>query len=97
MNITPSPKSYAVAVCLSAIFGVAGIHHIYLGRWVEFAIDFLLLALTLYFWFSGQIIWALVFGAIDMLHTFIITIMLLTGSFKDGKGRTVCYPGQRLS
>jgi TM2 domain-containing membrane protein YozV len=97
MAIEPSPKSYAVAVSLSAIFGVVGIHHLYLGRYIEFIFDFSLLVLTLYFYFSGELIWALVFGAIDGLHTFIITIMLLTGSFKDGSGRVICYPGQRLS
>ncbi|MFK7888670.1 MAG: NINE protein [Gammaproteobacteria bacterium] len=95
--ITPSPKSYVVAVCLSSIFGVMGIHHLYLGRWGEFLIDFALFVLTIYFYFSGELILAVIFGLIDMLHTFVITIMLLTGSFKDGDGKLVCYPGQRLS
>lgn len=96
LTMEPSPKSYAVAVSLSAIFGVAGVHHLYLQRYVEFTIDFSLLILTIYCYFSGELIWALVFGIADALHTFIITIMLLTGSFKDGKGKTVCYPGQKL-
>ena len=91
-----SSKSYIISVILSAIFGVIGIHHLYLGRYVEFFIDFSLFAATIYFWFSGQIIWAVITGFIDGLHTFVITIMLLTGSFKDGSGRTVCYPGQRI-
>lgn len=97
MAIVPSHKSYVVSVCLSAIFGVVGIHHLYLGRYIEFIFDFSMFVLTLYFYFSGNLILAIVFGAVDGLHTFIITIMLLTGSFKDGKGHTVCYPGQRLS
>ena len=91
-----SSKSYIIAVILSAIFGVVGIHHLYLGRYVEFLVDFSLFAATIYFWFSGQILWAVITGAIDGLHTFVITIMLLTGSFKDGSGRTICYPGQRI-
>lgn len=97
MNITPSPKSYAVAVCLSMIFGVVGIHHLYLGRWISFAVDFSLFVLTVYFWFSGEVLLAIGFGLVDMIHTFVITIMLLTGTFKDGKGMTVCYPGQKIS
>ena len=97
MQIEPSDKSYAVAVSLSAIFGVVGIHHLYLGRYLEFAIDFTLLALTIYFYFSGELLFAIICGAIDGIHTFVITIMLLTGSFKDGKGKLVCYPGQRLA
>ncbi len=96
MVAPPSDKSYVVAVCLSGIFGVAGIHHFYLGRYIEGIIDFSLMVLTLYFYFTGQLGWAALFFVIDGLHTFIITIMLLTGSFKDGKGRIVCYPGQRI-
>lgn len=97
MTREPSDKSYAVAVCLSAIFGVVGVHHFYLGRYVEGTIDFSLFVATLYFFFTGQFMLALLFGAIDGLHTFIITIMLLIGVFKDGKGKIICYPGQRLS
>ena len=93
---TPSEKNYIVAVCLSAIFGVMGIHHFYLGRYIEGIIDFSLLCLTIYFYATGQIGWAALFFIIDSLHTFIITIMLLTGSFKDGKGHIICYPGQKL-
>ena len=93
----PSEKSYVVAVCLSGIFGVLGIHHFYLGRYLEGLIDFSLVVLTVYFYVNGQIWWALLFGIADALHTFIITIMLLTGSFKDGSGKYICYPGQKLN
>lgn len=96
LAIQPSEKSYAVAVSLSAIFGVMGIHHFYLGRYIEGIIDFSLMLATLYFYFTGQIGWAILFFVVDGLHTFVITIMLLTGSFKDGKGHTVCYPGQKI-
>lgn len=93
----PSRKSYLVAVALSAIFGVMGVHHFYLGRWLEGLIDLTLFVLTIYFFATGNIGLALLFGGIDALHTFVITIMLLTGSFKDGKGNVVCYPGQKLT
>ncbi len=96
-SIEPSEKSYLVAVCLSAIFGVMGVHHFYLGRYLEGLFDFGLFVATLYFYFTGQLVWAFAFLAVDYLHTFIITIMLLTGSFRDGKGKTICYPGQRLN
>lgn len=97
MAIEPSDKSYAVAVCISAVFGVMGIHHFYLGRYIEGTIDFSLFVATLYFYFTGQLGWAAFFFIADSLHTFIITIMLLTGSFKDGKGKTICYPGQKIT
>lgn len=97
MAIEPSDKSYAVAVCISAVFGVMGIHHFYLGRYIEGTIDFSLFVATLYFYFTGQLGWAALFFIVDALHTFIITIMLLTGSFKDGSGKTICYPGQRIT
>ena len=92
----PSSKSYAIAVSLSAIFGVIGVHHFYLGRYLEGIIDFSLFVATLYCYVTGHFWWAIAFFVIDGLHTFVITIMLLTGSFKDGEGRFVCYPGQRL-
>lgn len=92
----PSEKSYTIAVCLSAIFGVVGIQHFYLGRFVEATIDFVLFFATIYFFLQGEIVIAIVVGAIDGLHTFIVTIMLLTGTFHDGNGRLVMYPGQKL-
>ncbi len=96
-SIEPSDKSYIVAVSLCAIFGVVGIHHFYIGRYLEGLIDFGLFLTTLYFYITGQLAWALAFLAVDYLHTFIITIMLLTGSFRDGKGKIICYPGQQLT
>ncbi|WP_412972302.1 NINE protein [Glaciecola sp. MF2-115] len=93
----PSSKSYPVAVCISAIFGVMGIHHFYLGRYIEGLIDLSLFIATIYFYVNGHLFWAIGFGIVDGIHTFIITIMLLTGSFKDGEGNYVCYPGQRLA
>lgn len=93
---TPSEKSYGVAVCLSAIFGVLGVQHFYLGRWLEAFIDLGLAIATIFLFLIGEPLWALLVGAIDGLHTFIVTIMLLTGSFRDGRGRLVCYPGQKL-
>jgi len=92
----PSDKSYTIAVCLSAVFGVVGIQHFYLGRLVEAAIDLGLFIATIYFFFTGQILFAFVTGAVDAIHTFIVTIMLLTGTFRDGRGRLVMYPGQKL-
>lgn len=91
-----SPKSYAVAVCLSAVFGVLGIQHFYLGRWTEAVIDLAMSIAVLYLILSGQFLWALLVGAVDVVHTFLATILLITGSLRDGHGRLVCYPGQRL-
>jgi TM2 domain-containing membrane protein YozV len=92
-----SDKSYTIAVCLSAVFGVVGIQHLYLGRWLEALIDLALLVATFYFFFTGQILSALLVGAVDAIHTLVVTIMLLAGSFRDGEGKLVCYPGQRLN
>jgi len=92
----PSDKSYTIAVCLSGIFGVVGIQHFYLGRWLEAMIDLTLFVTTIYLFLIGEPISAVLVGAIDLLHTLIVTIMLLTGTFRDGKGRLVCYPGQKL-
>lgn len=92
----PSEKSYAIAVCLSGIFGVVGIHHFYLGRWFEGIFDAGMFTATIYLFLTGEPLWAILVGGIDALHTLIVTIMLLTGSFRDGSGKLVCYPGQKL-
>jgi len=91
-----SKKNYVVAVCLSGVFGVLGIHHFYLGRYLEGLLDLGLAIAAFVLYINGNIGWALLIFAIDSLHTFIVTIMLLTGSVKDGEGHLVCYPGQRL-
>jgi TM2 domain-containing membrane protein YozV len=93
----PSDKSYTIAVILSGVFGVVGVQHFYLGRTFEATIDLGMFIATIYLFFTGQLLWALLVGAVDALHTFIVTIMLLTGSFRDGQGRLVCYPGQKLN
>ena len=92
----PSEKSYVIAVCLSAIFGVVGFQHFYMGRYLEATIDLGLFILTLYFFFTGQMLLAVIVAVIDGLHTLIVTFMLLTGTFRDGGGRLICYPGQKL-
>lgn len=92
----PSPKSYVIAVCLSAIFGVVGLQHFYMGRIAEGVLDFGAIVLAIYLFAAGSEGWAVLVFIIDSIHTFAVTIMLLTGSFKDGAGRVICYPGQKL-
>jgi hypothetical protein len=92
-----SKKSYAVAVCLSAIFGVLGIQHFYLGRYLLGLADLSLSVLAFYCLISGQLRYALLFFAIDFIHSLVVTIQLLTGSFEDREGHVVCYPGQELN
>lgn len=92
-----SQKSYVIAVCLSGIFGVVGLQHFYMGRYFEACLDLGMFILAVYFYLNGELLYAALVFAIDSLHTFIVTIMLLTGSFKDGKGYYICYPGQNLN
>ena len=91
-----SEKSYTVAVCLSAVFGLLGIQHFYLGRWFEGGFDVLLSIGWIYYFIVDKPLIALVYFGIDLLHSFIATILLLVGAFKDGKGAYVCYPRQKL-
>ena len=93
----PSEKSYVIAVCLSAIFGVVGIQHFYMGRYAEACLDLGMFILSLYLFFTGQNLYAVIVIALDALHTLIVTFMLLTGTFRDGTGRLICYPGQKLT
>ena len=89
-----SDKSYAVAVCLSAVFGILGIHHFYLERWAMGLFD---LALSI----GGFILilngnsWGILLLVIDSIHTIYVTYKLLVGEYADGLGRIVSYPNQK--
>jgi TM2 domain-containing membrane protein YozV len=97
MHKTKSKKSYAVAVCLSAVFGTIGVQHFYLGRYFLGLMDLSLSFLALYCFILGHFLYAFLFFGLDFLHSLIVTIQLLTGSFEDGEGSIVCYPGQELN
>lgn len=96
LELQPSPRSYATAVALSAVFGFVGIQHFYLRRWAEGILDVGLTAGWISFFVKADWLWGAAFLVLDLGHTFVVTIMLLTGNFKDGDGRPVCYPGQKL-
>jgi hypothetical protein len=91
-----SPKSYGNAVALSAIFGFAGVQHLYLGRYGLFLVDLLLSVGWFACFIVGETLLGFVLLAADCGHAFMVTIQLLTGSFEDGRGRLVCYPGQKI-
>jgi len=94
--MNPSPKSYVVAVCLSGIFGMLGIHHFYLGRWLHGLVDIsMTISAFLLIVFKHPVPGFLLLF-VDFIHALIITIMLLTGAYKDGDGDLVMYPGQLL-
>ena len=97
MNKIASEKSYGVAVSLSGIFGIFGIHHFYLGCWLHGVIDLGMTLTALYLIMSLNYVAGLALLAVDIIHTFIVTIMLLTGAYKDGNGHYVVYPGQKLN
>jgi TM2 domain-containing membrane protein YozV len=81
-----SPKSYAVAVCLVAVFGTVGVHHFYLGRWLHGALDLSLVIVTIGFLF---IFWPLsvLTLILDVIHTVYFMYKLVVGEYKDGAGR----------
>jgi TM2 domain-containing membrane protein YozV len=93
----PSPKSYATAVSLSAVFGFVGVQHFYLGRIGEGLVDVALSIGWIVCFAAGDALLGTLLLLLDFGHSFVVTIMLLTGSFKDGSGRTVRYPGQKLN
>ena len=92
----PSNKKYATAVVFSAVFGFVGLQHFYLGRVGEGFLDLGLTAAWVYCFAVGQILFGVFFLIADAVHAVAVTIMLLTGNFRDGDGHVVCYPGQRL-
>ena len=96
-SLQPSRKSYARAVTLSAVFGFMGVQHFYLGRWAEALLDLALSAAWISCFATGEILYGVAFALADFAHSLTVTIQLLTGNFKDGRGRVVCYPGQKLT
>lgn len=93
-----SDKRYAIAVILSAIFGVLGFHHFYLGRWGHGLFDLFLTIGGVVLISLGSLplfLLGVLMLVIDVVHTFVVTIRLLIGEYRDGKGLKVAYPGQR--
>lgn len=91
-----STRKYHVAVILSGIFGVLGIQHFYLARWGLGLIDLSLSIGAFAALVNDEVVLAALLFGTDCVHTLVITIMLLTGSFRDGDGKLVTYPGQKL-
>lgn len=92
-----SPKRYATAVVLSSMVGFVGLQHFYLGRLGEGLLDVGLTLGWIWAFATGHLLPGLVLVVLDATHAFVTTILLLTGNFKDGNGRVVCYPGQQLN
>lgn len=91
-----SDRSYGRAVILSATLGFLGVHHFYLGRVGEGLLDLALSVAWVACFATGHPVPGLLFFVADWGHALLVTVLLLTGSFRDGEGRLVCYPGQRL-
>ena len=91
-----SQKKYTTAVCLSGIFGLLGIHHFYLGRWLHGIADLSMTIGAIILIGSGSKVLGYVVLGIDIIHTFIVSIFLLTGGYKDGNGDVVTFPDQEL-
>ena len=96
MTTEKSDKSYATAVILSAVFGVIGVHHFYYGRHGMGLFDLSLFVLTIYFFIIGSHLIAYIILLIDVVHTIIVTYQLLVGQYKDGDGKLICFPNQKI-
>ncbi len=92
-----SERSYGVAVCLTGIFGVLGIHHFYLGNIAHGIFDFSLFVIFLvlfYGWGGEYALWSFLFFGLDFIHTVFVFFKLLVGAETDGQGKIVAYPNQ---
>jgi TM2 domain-containing membrane protein YozV len=92
-----SSRSYGRAVVLSAVFGFAGVHLFYLRRPLEGMVDLGLTLGWLYAFAVDRPLLGVLLLVLDLGHAFAVTILLLTGNFRDGSGRRVAYPGQRIA
>jgi hypothetical protein len=98
--IRPSEKSYGTAVCFSGVFGLLGIQHFYLGRYMLGFLDLGLSVGAFAFIFFGETTPNIIFGTIlfliDLVHSIYVLVKLLAGEYEDGEGRLVMYPGQKI-
>lgn len=83
-------------MCLAGVFGLLGIHHFYLERWLHGVVDLVLTFVAIYLLVINEDLLGLGVLVIDLIHTLIIMTMLLIGTYRDGQGRVVTYPGQDL-
>lgn len=94
-----SPKSYGVAMCLNAVFGLVGIHHFYLGNLLHGLIDLSMFVIGVgCVWFSSDpsiFTFGYIVILIDVIHSITVMIMLIIGKCRDGQGRLLTYPGQQ--
>lgn len=91
-----SDKKYVTSVILAGVFGVVGIHHFYVERWGMGLLDFSLFVATVIFYVFGNPLVGVGLFAIDFVHTVIVTYLLLVGQYRDGKGKLITYPGQKI-
>ena len=90
-----SDKSYGTSVAICAVFGVIGIHHFYVERWLMGFLDFGLFVLTITLFVMGYTGLGILVALIDATHTVFVTYKLLVGEYKDGQGRIIAYPDQK--
>ena len=73
-----------------------GVHHFYLGRWVHGIADLsMTVGAIILIVIGSELLGYLILG-VDIIHTLIVSIFLLTGSYKDGNGDVITYPGQTI-
>lgn len=98
--VQPSEKSYGTAVCFSGVFGLLGIQHFYLGRYLLGFFDLGLSIGAFAFIYLSDDTQGIVFGVIllliDIVHSIYVFVKLLAGEYEDGEGRLVMYPGQKI-
>ena len=100
-----SSKSYVIAAVLAGIFGIAGIHHFYVGRIIHGIFDLTLsmigFALILYGAQSdianSFVALGILFLVLDYVHTIYFMYKLIIGEYRDGNGLLIKYPGQSKS
>ena len=95
-QIEVSDKKYVTAVILSGVFGVMGIHHFYVERWGMGIFDFGLFIAFFYFWLQADYVFAIPVLLVDLVHTVFVTYLLFVGKYKDGSGKLIVYPGQKI-
>ena len=51
---------------------------------------------VMYCYVNNHLLFAAFFFVIDLVHTIIVTYLLLIGKYKDGQGKLITFPGQQV-
>jgi len=92
-----SSKNYGIAVSLCGIFGMIGLHHFYIGKYLHGLFDLTLFLSWAYIFFISNtsngtlLLLGIFFFIIDFFHTIFVFYKLIVGEQTDGDNKLITH------